>query len=105
MNNFLKKLLKKEIRITFKTGEKKDNLIVEGVYENVLIASTDGSIKLINIDTISYVTIEGMEMLEQIDKKEEYKKVNSSVDHKEIKNDEIEKIKSKFGRYSKKNKK
>lgn len=111
MKELLKKLLKKEIRITFESGEKKDNLIIEEVQGNTLIVSSDGNIKLINIDTISYVTVEGLDMLEQFrdNQKEGGKNTvdagSEATKNEAIKEEEIEKIKSTIGKYSRRNKK
>lgn len=98
MKEVFKKLLKKEIRITFNNGEKKEGLIVEGIYGNTLIVSKDEEVKFINLDAVSYATIEGLDFLKQLEGQE----TNKNIGNEPIMDEQLTKIKKDLEKHPRK---
>lgn len=91
MKELLVKLIRSTVCISFKSGDKLNNVVIEAVIGNTIIATYGGKVTLIEIPHIAYVSAETgiMEILETILKnKQSDQKQEKKDDKKDDKKDE-----------------
>lgn len=68
MKGLLLKLTRSHVNIRFKSGEELDNVVIESVIGNILVANYQGKITLLDIGHIAFVSTETgvMEVIETI---------------------------------------
>lgn len=89
MKDLLFKIIKSTVSICFKSGEKINNVVIEDIMGNAIIAKCDGKIKMIEIPHIAYVSIEAdiREALETILKNGQCKQEENKSDNNDKQKD------------------
>lgn len=59
MKNLLGKLTTNTISIRFKSGDKIDNVVIQGIVGNTMVVSYEGKTAVIEIPHIGYISIDG----------------------------------------------
>lgn len=85
MKELLSKLIKNNVDISFKSGDKMKDAVIEAVIKNVLVVTYNGGLALVEIPHIAHVTTEAgvVEVMQSILSSDESK--DSSKDDKKKK--------------------
>jgi hypothetical protein len=99
MKELLSKLIKNYVVIGFKSGDKMEGAVIEAVKGNVVVVTYDGSIKIIEIPQIAYVTLKAeiVEVVQSIFSSEENKQ--EEIKQEEVKQRKVEKNSKHQGRH------